>query len=84
MSPLLRIPLGIFFMFIGFLIVKKSEVMLSWFGRIPFAESKLGTGGSRTFYKLIGVGVVFIGVATSTNVITSMLESLAGFLTNSG
>ena len=50
MSPLIRIPLGIAIMFVGFLMVKKTEVFLSWFGQVPFAEDKFGPGGSRLFY----------------------------------
>ncbi|MBI4437537.1 hypothetical protein HY631_01150 [Candidatus Uhrbacteria bacterium] len=82
MSPLFRIPLGLIIMVVGFLIVKKTEVFFSWFGEIPFAEKTFGTGGSRFFYKLIGVLVVFIGIAVATNVISDILTSLACTLTN--
>mgnify|MGYP000415685019 CR=1 FL=1 len=52
-----------------------------WFS-IPFAEEKFGPGGTRFFYKLIGILTVFIGIFISTNIISSILESLAGILTN--
>jgi len=83
MSPFLRIPLGLLVMFIGFLMVKKTLVVLSWFGRVPFAEEKFGSGGSYFFYKLLGVGVVFLGIFIATNVISGILEDLAGLLTHS-
>lgn len=83
MSPLIRIPLGIFIMVIGFLMVKKTEVVLSWFGPVPFAEDKFGPGGSRFFYKLLGVAVTFIGIFVATNVISGIIEDLAGLLTHS-
>lgn len=82
MSPFIRIPLGIFIMIIGFLMVKKTEVVLSWFGSVPFAEDKFGPGGSRFFYKLLGIAVTFIGIFVATNVISSILEDLAGLLTH--
>jgi hypothetical protein len=83
MSPLIRIPLGLLIMVIGFLIVKKTTVVMSWFGRIPFAEDKFGTGGSYFFYKLLGTLIVFIGIFVATNVISGILEDLAGLLTHS-
>lgn len=82
MSAYLRIPLGIFVMMIGFLIVSKTDVLLSWFGEVPFAEEKFGPGGSRFFYKLVGVLVSFIGMFIATNVISDILERIARVLTN--
>ena len=64
-------------MVVGFLMVKKTDVVLSWFGRIPFAEDKFGQGGSRFFYKLLGVIIVFIGIFISTNIISDILSDLA-------
>ncbi len=82
MSPLFRIPLGLLIMLIGFLIVKKTEVFFSWFGEIPFAEKTFGSGGSRFFYKLIGILTTFIGIFVATNVISDILGSLACTLTH--
>ncbi len=82
MLPLFRIPLGIIVMLIGFWMVLKTEKVLSWFGEVPFAEEKFGPGGSRFFYKLLGVLVTFIGIFIATNVISDILESTARVLTN--
>ncbi len=82
MSPFVRIPLGILVAFIGFLIVKKTKVVLEWFGRNDFAETKFGPGGTRFFYKLIGVAIVFIGIAIATNVINDWMGGLACLLTH--
>ena len=71
-------------MFVGFLIVKKTTVILEWFGRNEFAESKFGPGGSRFFYKLVGVGAAVIGMAIATNLITDWLEGLACLLSRCG
>jgi len=81
MSPLFRIPLGLLVMVAGFYMVQKTEVLMSWFGEVPFAEAKFGPGGSRFFYKLLGVLVSFIGIFIATNVISNILESLAAVLT---
>ena len=42
---------------IGAVIVIKSEWLLEQMGRVEWAEQKF-SGGSRTFYKLFGLGVV--------------------------
>ncbi|NQV90606.1 hypothetical protein HQ487_04375 [Candidatus Uhrbacteria bacterium] len=83
MSPFIRIPLGFAIMVVGFLMVKNTNVVISWFGRVPFAEDKFGSGGSIFFYKLLGVFVSFLGIAIATNVISGILEDLAGLLTHS-
>lgn len=82
MSAFIRIPLGLAIMVVGFLMVKKTDVALSWFGQVPFAEDKFGPGGSRFFYKLLGVVITFIGIFVATNVISGILEGLAGILTH--
>ncbi len=68
-------------MVVGFFIVKKTEVVLSWFGTIPFAEEKVGIGSSRFVYKVIGMLTVFLGIFIATNVISDTLQSLAEILT---
>lgn len=61
-------------MAIGFLIVTKSEWMLSNFGRIAFFDQKLGMeGGTRLGYKLIGMFIIFIGLLMMTNLIGGFL-----------
>lgn len=51
----------------GFLIIWKSEWLYQNFGRIAWAEEKLGTeGGTRLFYKLFGLFIVivsFLGIS---------------------
>jgi len=78
MNPILRILLGLAIMAVGVLIVWKSEKVFGMIGRIPFAEAKFGTGGTRTFIKLIGLLVVFIGIFTATNIISDILSGFAG------
>ncbi|MCR4314061.1 MAG: hypothetical protein NUV84_02345 [Candidatus Uhrbacteria bacterium] len=82
MSPFIRIPLGLVIMVVGFFMVKKTDVVLSWFGQVPFAEDKFGSGGSRFFYKLLGIAITFIGMFVATNIISGILEDLARLLTH--
>ena len=47
----------------GILLVIKSEWFLENFGRISWAEQKLGAeGGTRLFYKLLGLLFIIIGM----------------------
>ncbi len=58
----MQIALGILFIIIGPVMTIKSEWMLQNFGRIPWAEEHLGLeGGTRLFYKLLGIFLFFIG-----------------------
>ena len=58
---------------LGFLIVYKSEWFLNNFGRISFFENHLGGGGTRLGYKLIGIGVMIIGMMIMTGMISGFL-----------
>jgi ABC-type phosphate transport system permease subunit len=47
---------------IGAWLVIKTEKMLSWFGPNEWAEEKLGLyGGSRLFYKMLGLIIIIAG-----------------------
>ncbi len=64
-------------MVIGFHMVWKTDLYLSFFGRIRFAEEHFGTeGGSRLFLKLIGVGACFVGILVATNLIQSTVAEI--------
>lgn len=81
MNPILRIPLGLIIMVAGFLIIWKTETVFTWVGRIPFAEAKFGSGGTRTFIKIIGLIVAFIGIFVATNIIADILSGFAKIFT---
>ncbi len=54
--------LGIIFCIVGALITMKSEWFFREFGRIEWAEKYLGMeGGTRLFYKLLGILIIFAG-----------------------
>ena len=75
--------LGLFLMVVGFMIVWKSESILSFFGPIGFFEKYLGSeGGSRLGWKLIGILFLFIGFLVTIGMINGfmmwMLSPLLG------
>ena len=78
MSLVLRILIGLVVMAAGFGIIIKTDLVRSWFGEIAWAERKLGPGGTRTFYKLIGLAVCVIGVFIATNIISDIMNGLVG------
>lgn len=73
----LRILLGLAVSGIGFLFVWKSEKLYQITGQIDWAERNL-SGGTRSFLKLFGMGIILIGFAIITNLITNVLEAFAG------
>ncbi len=75
----MHIIIGLIIIFIGLLLVIKSDWFLNNFGRIGFFERHLSTeGGTRLGYKLLGMIVVFIGMMVLTNLIGSLGEWALG------
>jgi hypothetical protein len=59
----------------GLFLIIKTELLMSWFGRIAWAEEKLGTeGGTRIFYKLIGMGSIVLAFMIMSGKIVSILD----------
>lgn len=78
---MLKIFLGILIVFGGYLIVWKSEWFLRNFGPIPWAEEHFGPeGGSRLFYKLLGIAVIFLGIFVMTGIWNDLLNVFAGLI----
>ena len=51
----------------GSVIVIKAEAVYRFFGPVQWAEDKIGSeGGSRLFYKLIGILIIFLGFSVAT------------------
>ncbi|MEK9152002.1 MAG: hypothetical protein AAB692_01415 [Patescibacteria group bacterium] len=85
MSLLTRIFGGMAAVAFGILLVMKSEWMLQNFGTISWAEQHLGlNGGSRLFYKLIGIVVIMIGFMLATNLFGGFLQGTLGALFRPG
>ena len=78
MSLFLRILIGLFISGAGVFFVIKTEIVLGFFGTVDWAERKLGGGGSRLFYKLIGIALCFLGFMVMTNLWNAFLEWTLG------
>ncbi len=78
-----RILIGLAITALGVLFVWKTDVFYSMLGSVDWADRTFGGGGSRTFYKLFGVGILLIGVMVMTNlfeiVVGGFIRSLFGF-----
>lgn len=73
-----KILIGLIGVIIGALVVMKSEWFLNNLGAVQWAEEKLGTeGGSRLFYKLIGLAIIFFGIFIMTGITTDIMNSFA-------
>ena len=72
--------LSIFFIALGLFVSIKSEWMLKFFGYSEWAETKFRIwGGSRMFYKLIGIAIVFGTVMFITDWAQDILSQLFFF-----
>ncbi len=61
--------LGLIIAAAGVFFVLKHEFMIENFGRVDWAENHLGTeGGSRLFYKLLGILIIIIGFGIMFNI----------------
>jgi len=68
---------GIIFIILGLIISIKFEWMLKFFGYNSWAENKLASwGGSRSFYKLLGIALIILGLFIATNLLNEILLSL--------
>jgi len=56
---------GIFLVLAGTAMVIKSDWFLKNFGRIPWAEAKIG--GTMFFYKLVGILLILVGLTLIFN-----------------
>lgn len=73
---------GLIVVLIGCAMVIKTEWFLENFGRSDWAEDKLGGGGTRLMYKLLGLLGIILAVLGVTGalgeIITSVFSSLFG------
>ena len=80
LGALLRIIGGLLLAGFGFLFIWRTEKFLQNFGTITWAEIKFGPGGSRTFYKLLGVIIIAVGLMLATNLFGGLLMGTVGRL----
>ena len=76
-----RYIIGIIFIAIGVVMIIFSEKLLQTFGRIRWAEQHLGMeGGTRLFYKLLGMAVILFAFMLMSGRIFTILDAI--FLRN--
>jgi uncharacterized membrane protein len=76
---ILQIVLGILGIAIGLVLIAKTEWFIENFGRIEWAEQKLGTeGGTRLFYKIIGLVFIFFAFVYMTGLWDEFLNGTLG------
>ena len=72
-----RIFIGVIGLAVGTLMIMRSEWFLSFFGRIDWAEIHLGTeGGTRVFYKILGLLTIFISLLIITGMIQGFVLAI--------
>lgn len=72
-----QIIIGIVGIISGCIMVIKSEWLLSAFGRVNWAEAHLGTeGGTRIFYKLLGLITIFVSLMIMTGMIEGVILAI--------
>ncbi len=69
---------GFILVAIGFFMIWKTDWMMKSFGRVEWAERKLGSGGTWTFYKVLGLGLIFLAFLLTTGGIIWFLDLLFG------
>ena len=71
----MRIVLGLIMLMLGIVFVIKTEGLYEFFGSVDFAEKYLGSsGGSRLFYKLLGILISVIGFMVVFNMHMVIME----------
>ena len=59
----MRYVIGLLVIAVGFMLVWKADWIVNNFGRVNWAEKYLGyDGGSRLFWKLMGIVVIFLSM----------------------
>jgi hypothetical protein len=81
MAIIFKIITGIIVVAVGVFMVWRTETMLRIFGRVDWAEQHLGLdGGSRLFYKLLGLLLCFIGIAVATGLGRALFMGTVGLI----
>ncbi|HEU0050538.1 MAG TPA: hypothetical protein VFQ60_00590 [Patescibacteria group bacterium] len=80
MNLVLQILIGLGIAAVGVYFVFKTETILEFFGVVEWAETKIGPGGTRLFYKLLGIVIIFLGFVVATNLWNALLQATIGKL----
>lgn len=73
-----RILIGLLICAIGWLLVWKTQWLISIMGYVNWAEAHLGGGGTTLFYKLLGTAIIIMGFMVMTNLMEGFVVGLLG------
>ncbi len=76
MSLIFQILIGVAIAAVGAFFVVKTPVILDFFGGVDWAERHLG--GSRLFYKLLGIVFIVLGLIVATDMWDALLNATLG------
>lgn len=82
MSLIFQILIGIVIAAVGAFFVIKTPIILDFFGGVDWAERHLG--GSRLFYKLLGIVLILLGLIVATNMWDALLNATLGSFFSTG
>ncbi|HKL17029.1 MAG TPA: hypothetical protein VJ900_01580 [Patescibacteria group bacterium] len=71
--------IGLIIIIAGAAFTWKSNWILKTFGRTSWAEKHLG-GGSRIFYKLMGIAIIFLGFFVISGISKSLVQGFMNML----
>lgn len=74
-----RIILGLIIIAVGFIFVWRPKIPLDFIGRSALGE-KLLIGGSYSFYKFVGIVIIFVGILVTVGLQDNLIEFLLGGL----
>jgi len=78
MGLIARIVIGVALAGVGTYFVIRTNSILGIFGRVNWAETKIGPGGTYLFYKIMGIIFILIGFIVATNLWNAFLEATLG------
>lgn len=76
---MLNFLLGLVLAGVGFLMIYKNQAFMEFFDRVPWAERNL-SGGTRSFYKLLGLIFILLGFIWLTGLGNTFLTWALGGL----
>lgn len=82
MSLFFQVLIGLAIFATGVFFVIKTEIILDFFGGVDWAEQHLG--GSRMFYKLLGIVFVVLGLIVATDMWNALLNATLGSILPKG
>lgn len=66
--------IGLILIGVGVAMIWKTDTLMKAFGRVAWAEQKLGSGGTWSFYKILGIIVIIVGFLIMSGDIYSLLD----------